>query len=142
MLDEKPGKQWLDSFQAESRAKLASFPTPSLVTTAWGLALLQHRPKQDWVDRYLAVVEGRLGGMGACQLAKLLWALAALDCHPGQGWMDAWRQQVRRTWMPVNASSMLVVGCECGATSWQLTGVAVVTWALYSWCLLVTQSSC
>eukprot|EP00877_Chromochloris_zofingiensis_P013971 jgi/Chrzof1/8828/Cz03g25300.t1 len=82
MLDEKPGKEWMDCFLSESRALLHIFPPQALVTVIWGLALLHHLPKADWVERYLAAAYDALPALSPAQLAKVLWALATLDCRP------------------------------------------------------------
>lgn len=69
MLDEKPSRQWLDSFIAESRIHLPTFPSSALVTVMWALALLQHRPPSDWMHRCLAAVTACLSSSFAAAAA-------------------------------------------------------------------------
>jgi hypothetical protein len=69
MLDEKPGKQWLDCFLCESRKLLPAFPSGPLVTVIWSLALLQHRPPSDWMARCLTAVSSYLEASSAAAAA-------------------------------------------------------------------------
>jgi hypothetical protein len=69
MLDEKPGKQWLDCFLCESRKLLPAFPSGALVTVLWSLALLQHRPPSDWMARCLTAVSSCLEASKAAAAA-------------------------------------------------------------------------
>jgi hypothetical protein len=69
MLDEKPGKQWLDCFLSESRKLLPAFPSGPLVTVIWSLALLQHRPPSDWMARCLTAVSSCLEASSAAAAA-------------------------------------------------------------------------
>lgn len=61
MLDESPGRAWLDCFLAESRRALPTASPGAVVTLLWSLALLQHRPPADWMLHCMAAVSRLLG---------------------------------------------------------------------------------
>jgi hypothetical protein len=77
MLDEKPGKQWLDVFLSESRKLLPAFPSGALLTVIWSLALLQHRPPSDWMARCLTAVSSCLEASSAAAAAAAAGRLSS-----------------------------------------------------------------
>jgi hypothetical protein len=85
VLDERPGKQFLDSFQAESRAQLEAFGGAALARMVWGLATLGQKPKQEWLDRFMG-------------LALRRWVLPVRGCPPARPRRQHGRAQVWCAW--------------------------------------------
>jgi hypothetical protein len=107
MLDEKPGKQWLDCFLSESRKLLPAFPSGPLVTVIWSLALLQHRPPSDWMARCLTAV-------GSCLEASSAAAAAAAGRLGGSSSSSRLLQKPQLPGMQGAAAA----GLGAGLSSW------------------------
>lgn len=135
MLDEKPNKQWLDSFITESRNHLSTFPSSALVTVLWALALLQHRPPSDWMHRCLATITAVLSSNFTAATAAGVAAAAPVSAAASSS-----VQLLQRPHLPGTAAAAAITAAAGSGVPLHLTALTPSQITKLIWSLAALDS--